>query len=209
MDPRKKRQIQAKSLLVAVLGFSFLLVLLNIMNGSVKFSKKKEISQVQFKTKKVRRKNAQKIKKKKPRKKASNKVKSLKPKMNMAFASSGLDLGIDILGLSSADSRLLSQNGDKVMTEDVVDQLPQVQYSEPVPYPESAKENNITGHVTLNILVNKSGNVDQVKLVDSQPQGVFDQVAVQSVKSWSFSPAEYKGEFVSVWVKQKLKFQVN
>ncbi|MEM7646528.1 MAG: energy transducer TonB, partial [Pseudomonadota bacterium] len=135
-------------------------------------------------------------------------MKSLKPKMDMAFAASGLDLGIDILGLSSADSRLLSQSGDSVMTEDVVDRLPQVQYREPIPYPESAKEKNLTGHVTLNLLINKEGEVDQVKLLDSQPEGIFDQAAMQAVKSWSFSPAEYKGQFVSVWVKQKLKFQV-
>ncbi len=208
MDP-KQRRLHLKSLGIAVIGFMLVVVFLNIMNGTVQFSKKKEINQVQFKTKKVKKKTQQKIQKKKVVKKRSNKVKSLKPKMNLAFASSGLDLGIDILGLSAGDSKLLSQQGETVMTEDVVDRLPQVQYREPIPYPDSAKNNNVEGHVTVNILVNKDGEVDQVKLLDSVPEGVFDRVTLSAVKTWSFSPAEYKGQFVSVWVKQKLKFQVN
>lgn len=204
-----KDPFKLKAIGIAFLGFFLVVVLLNFMNGSIEYSKKKDISQVQFKTKKVKKKNQQKLVKKKVVKKRSNKVKSLKPKMDLAFASTGIDLGIDILGLSAGDSRLLSQQGETVMTEDVVDQLPQVQYREPIPYPPSAKENNIHGHVTVNILVNKGGQVDQVKLLDSSPEGVFDQVAINSVRGWSFSPAEYKGQFVSVWVKQKLKFQVN
>ncbi len=208
MDP-KQRRLHLKSLGIAVIGFMLVVVFLNIMNGTVQFTKNKEINQVQFKTKKVKKKTQQKIQKKKVVKKQSNKVKSLKPKMNLAFASSGLDLGIDILGLSAGDSKLLSQQGETVMTEDVVDRLPEVQYREPIPYPEAAKSNNVEGHVTVNILVNKDGNVDQVKLLDSVPEGVFDRVTLSAVKTWSFSPAEYKGQFVSVWVKQKLKFQVN
>jgi protein TonB len=209
LAPRKHKSIQKKALGIALLGFATLVLFLNLMNGSVQFSKKKVPNHVKFEAKKLKKRSQQKIKKKKVVKRKSNKVKSLKPKMNLAFASSGLDLGIDILGLASGDSKLLSQQGDTVMTEDVVDRLPEVQYREPIPYPESAKEQNVQGHVTVNILVNKSGDVEQVKLLDSQPEGVFDQVTLASVKTWSFSPAEYKGQFVSVWVKQKLKFQVN
>ena len=201
--------LKIKAIGVAFFGFLFVVVLLNFMNGSVKFSKKKTPSQVEFKTKKIKKKNQQKIQKKKIVKRQSDKVKSLKPKMNLAFTSSGLDLGLDILGLSAGDSKLLSQQGETVMTEDVVDRLPEAQYREPINYPEIAKEQNIKGHVTVNILVNKTGTVDQVKLLDSSPEGVFEQAALSAVKSWSFSPAEYKGQFVSVWVKQKLKFQVN
>lgn len=201
--------LKFKAILFGVGGFFFVVVLLNFMNGQVEFSKKKGPDQVSFETKKTKKREQQKIQKKKIVKKQVNRAKALKPKMNMAFASSGLDLGIDILGLNSGDSRLLSQQGEAVMTEDVVDQLPLVQYREPIPYPPAAKEKNINGHVTVNILVNKTGDVDQVKLLDSQPEGIFDQVALTAVKTWSFSPAQYKGQVVSVWVKQKLKFQVN
>ncbi len=204
-----KSSIRFKALGISAFGFLFVVLLLNLMNGTVQFSKKKDVSQVQFETKKIKKKSMQKLQKRKVVKKRSNKVKSLKPKMNLAFANSGLDLGIDILGLSAGDSKLLSQQGETVMTEDTVDRLPEIQYREPIPYPESAKEKNLNGHVTINILVDKEGRVDQVKLLDSSPEGVFDQVALSAVKDWSFSPAEYKGQVVAVWVKQKLKFQVN
>ncbi len=204
----KKRNLYFQSVGIAFLGFVMVVLFLNIMNGTIEFSKKKVLDSVQFEPKKVK-KRQQKIQRKKVVKNRSNKVKSLKPKMNLAFANSGLDLGIDILGLSAGDSKLLSQQGDTVMTEDVVDRVPQVQYREPVPYPESAKEQNVEGHVTVNLLVNKEGDVEKVRLLDSFPEGIFEQAALSAVRTWSFSPAEYKGQFVSVWVKQKLKFQVN
>lgn len=201
--------IRKKAIGAGVFGFLAVVLVLNIMNGKVEFVKKNAPSQVQFETKKMVKKGGERLFKKSVAKKAATTTKSLKPRMNLALATSGLDLGVDILGLSSEDSRLLSQARDTVMTEDVVDRIPQVQYREAVPYPDGAKEQNINGHVTLNILVNKKGDVDQVKLLESQPDGVFDHVALQSVKTWTFSPAEYKGQFVSVWVKQTLKFQVN
>jgi periplasmic protein TonB len=204
-----KDPFKIKALIFSFMGFFFVVVLLNFMNGDIKYQKKKSQSQVQFEPKKIKSKELQKIQKKKIEKKISQAVKSLKPKMDLAFATSGLDLGIDILGLSAKDSRLLSQAGETVMTEDVVDRMPLIQFREAIPYPEGAKEKNINGHVTVNILVNKKGEVDQVKLLDSQPEGLFDRVTLESVKNWSFTPAEYKGQMVSVWVKQKLKFQVN
>ena len=204
-----KARIRTQALGVAFFGFALLVLLLNLMNGEIQFSKKKTPSQVAFQPKKIKKRLQQKVKKKQKAKKRQRQARALKPKMDLSLAASGLDLGIDILGLNSGNSRLLSQQGDSVMTEDIVDRLPEVKYREPIPYPDSAKEKNLAGHVTVNILVNKEGDVDQVKLLDSSPEGVFDQVALTAVKSWSFAPAEYKGQFVSVWVKQKLKFQVN
>lgn len=205
MEARDPLKLKAISL--AFIGFFLVVVLLNFINGEIEFIAKKTTSQVRFDVKKTIKKNTQAMRKPKRTKKPRNKVRSLKPKMDLAFASSGLDLGLDLFGISAQGSKLLAQTGDTVMTEDVVDRLPQVQYREMIPYPPSAKEKNINGHVTVNILVNKSGTVDRVSLLDSRPEGVFDQVTLQAVRDWSFTPAEYKGRYVSVWVKQKLKFQ--
>ena len=204
-----KDPFQFKALFFSLVGFFVIMTVLNFINQVPQEKGKKQNSQVQFDTKKIKKKKMQKVEKKKEKKKVSNQVKRLKPRMDLAFAGSGLNLGLDILGLSTQNSRLLSQSGDRVMTEDVVDRLPEVQYREAIPYPPQAKDQNINGHVTLNILINKEGSVEKVKLLESAPEGVFDHVAINAVKAWNFSPAEYKGEFVSVWVKQKLKFQVN
>ena len=185
-----------------------MLFLCHILQNPVDLKKKKKISEVRFEVKKKLR-NQKKVPKLKPKpKKQSRKTKSLKPRLDLAFAGGGIDLGIDIIGLSAADSSLLSQ-GDSVMTEDVVDQLPKIQYREPIPFPEEAKENGLGGYVTANVLVDKSGRVDKVKLLDANPVGVFENVALAGLKKWTFSPAEYQGRFVSVWIKQRVKFQVN
>ena len=196
------------AILFSIFGFAMMLLVLQFMHSPIVKRKIKEPSQVQFEVKKVKRKQ-QKIKKRKPKKKKmARRSQALKPRLDLAFASGGLDLGVDILGLTGKDSSLLN-SGNAVMTEDVVDQRPQVQHREPIPFPELAKEKNINGSVTVNLLINEEGRVEQVRLLNATPEGVFEQVALDGVKSWSFTPAEYQGRFVSVWVKQKIKFQVN
>ena len=39
--------------------------------------------------------------------------------------------------------------------------------------------------------------------------GVFDDIAVASVKRWKFKPAEYQGKPVKIWAKQKIRFELN
>ncbi|NQZ19955.1 MAG: hypothetical protein HRT44_11970 [Bdellovibrionales bacterium] len=126
MEARRK-QLQLRAFIAALMGFVLLVVLLNLMNTTPEKRKNEAKSQVKFDVKRTKNKNRQKIKKKKKKQARKNKVKSLKPKMDMAFMSGGLDLGVDILGLSAQDSGLLSQAGDTAMTEDVVDQLPEAQ----------------------------------------------------------------------------------
>ena len=63
--------------------------------------------------------------------------------------------------------------------------------------------------MTASVLVNDAGQVDKVKLLDANPVGVFEGVALAGLRKWTFSPAEYQGRFVSVWIKQRIKFQVN
>lgn len=133
----------------------------------------------------------------------------LKPQLQLAFQTGGLDLGLSLSDLNSAGSRLLSQSGEAVMTEDVVDRPPQVRYRSPLKYPESALAKKLEGFVTVYLLVTSSGQVDKVKLLEAQPSGVFEDVALDAVRDWQFEPAEFKGQQVAVWVKQKINFKVN
>ncbi|MEA2098888.1 MAG: energy transducer TonB, partial [Campylobacterota bacterium] len=40
----------------------------------------------------------------------------------------------------------------------------------------------------------------------SNPEGVFDNTAINGVRGWRFTPAKYKGNPVKVWAKQKISF---
>jgi protein TonB len=51
--------------------------------------------------------------------------------------------------------------------------------------------------------------VEKVKVLESQPAGVFDEVAVSGVQTWKFEPASYKGENVRVWAKQRVRFDLS
>ena len=58
----------------------------------------------------------------------------------------------------------------------------------------------------LSVLIGPTGAVEKVKVLESQPSGVFDDVAIAGVQGWKFEPAQYKGENVRVWATQKVSF---
>ena len=95
------------------------------------------------------------------------------------------------------------------MTADTVDTKPRAKNRPPLQYPQWARKKGIEGFVTLNILINTSGAVDKLQILESKPVGVFDQVAANFVKQWRFDPATYQGETVQVWSQQTIKFNLN
>lgn len=133
------------------------------------------------------------------------------PMPNLGSTLAGVDLGIpefamgDIMG--SGDSLLGDISKDMTMTESTVDSVPRAAIRAPLEYPKQAKRKGITGYVLFNLLIGKKGNVIRTKILQSQPEGVFDDVATASIKQWKFEPATYKNEAVKVWAKQKISFQ--
>lgn len=103
---------------------------------------------------------------------------------------------------------LLDDIGDNtVMTEDTVDSKPRITNRPPMEFPKSAAKEGTTGFVVVNLLIGEDGNVELVRIVDSQPQGVFDNIVMTGIRNWNFSPATYKGKPVKVWAKQKVTFK--
>jgi protein TonB len=129
----------------------------------------------------------------------------------LAAGLSGLDLGlfgggeVDLGGTADA---IVGGGRDVVMTADSVDEAPVPVRRAAAPYPPNARAKGITGAVTLSILVTASGEVRDVRVLASDPPGVFDDAAVRSVEGWRFSPAEYQGAPVAVRVEQTLRFDL-
>lgn len=111
----------------------------------------------------------------------------------------GADLGDESALLGDVDKNV-------VMSEESVDEAPKPSRRSAMEYPKAAKKAGIKGYVLLNLLIDKDGNVEKVRILESEPQGVFDEVASAGVKEWKFKPASYKGEAVKVWAKQKIRF---
>ena len=125
---------------------------------------------------------------------------------------SGLDFGLpqyDAEDLSALNDSLLGDGKDVVMTDDSVDVAPRPSLQTAMPYPVRAKAQGITGYVILSLLISPTGQIEKVKVLESQPQGVFDETATLGVKNWKFEPATYKGEAVRVWAKQKVSFNLS
>jgi protein TonB len=208
-ETNKKTFIQ-KYLPVAggLLGIFFVMFGLVVMNGleSAKLNKKGksstsfDLSQMQKKKKKKQ------VVQKRPKRRKPKKV--APPSLSSSLTGSSFGLG-QFEFLADGANGLLGDPGDVVMTEDTVDEVPRASYRPPLKYPDYARKRGIGGYVLLNLLVDKTGAVQDVRLLNSEPVGVFDQVAMESVREWSFDPATYKGSPVKVWVKQRIAFNLN
>lgn len=111
--------------------------------------------------------------------------------------------------LSDNGDSLLSDSSNVIMTETTVDTLPKASYRPSLQYPDLARKNSIQGFVVLNILIDNSGQVQDAKIIESKPQEIFDQTALNSVKEWQFQPAIYQGKKVKIWIKQRISFNLN
>jgi TonB family protein len=55
-------------------------------------------------------------------------------------------------------------------------------------YPEAAKQQGIEGYVVVGYDVDVEGRVVGARVVRSEPAGVFDEAALNAVRSWRFNP---------------------
>jgi protein TonB len=133
------------------------------------------------------------------------------PLLGLDSSLSGLDFGLPAFDSSDLDlgQGLLGDSGDVVMTDDSVDQAPRPILQTPMLYPARAKAQGITGYVLLSVLISPTGQVEKVKVLEAQPAGVFDDIAVAGVQNWKFEPATYKGEHVRVWARQRVRFDLS
>lgn len=73
-------------------------------------------------------------------------------------------------------------------------------------YPLAARQRQISGKVLVKFLVDPSGHVHEVSVVEAEPEGWFEQSAVQAVSRWEFSPGVLHGRAVSVWMLLPITF---
>ena len=64
----------------------------------------------------------------------------------------------------------------------------------------------ITGHVSFSLTIGPSGEIVRSRVIDSKPAGVFDQVAQDAIRRWTFRPGRYKGKPQTVVVEQTIRF---
>ncbi len=98
------------------------------------------------------------------------------------------------------------ENGDISITVDQVRSGPRPVINPPPEYPEALRGDNIKGSVELQYTVMADGSVSDVKVVESKPQGVFDDIAVKAVQGWSFKPRTVNSIPINSLVRQIIEF---
>ena len=85
--------------------------------------------------------------------------------------------------------------------------LPQVVREVKPEYTQEAKDAHIEGSVVVETIVQKDGNVGDVKIVRSlDPTYGLDKEALKAAKQWKFKPGTKNGEPVPVRISIELTF---
>lgn len=80
----------------------------------------------------------------------------------------------------------------------------------PLPkYPPFAREKGYEGTVHLRVLVQANGRVGRLAIDRSSGHDILDRAAVDSVKEWTFLPAQKGGRPVESWVLLPVKFMLD
>ena len=144
-------------------------------------------------------------------KKAEQRQKMPQPKLNVP--SSGLSAGmggtIEISGLLKSDFEVSDSLFVTAFNLNEVDQPPRLIRAVNPRYPFEAAQKGIEGRVTLRFVVDSTGQAQEPEVIDSEPEGVFDESALAVVKKYKFRPAMKGGKPVDCIVKAPIKFSLN
>jgi protein TonB len=75
-------------------------------------------------------------------------------------------------------------------------------------YPMVATRRGIEGYVTVEFLVTKKGLVQQIRIVDSRPEHVFDKSVTNCVSQWKFKPGTIEGIPVATLAQTTIRFKL-
>jgi periplasmic protein TonB len=73
-------------------------------------------------------------------------------------------------------------------------------------YPEIARQVRIEGTVVLEAILDRTGRVDQLRVVKSVP--LLDQAALDAVRQWRYTPSVLNGQPVAVLMTVTIRFQL-
>jgi len=148
-----------------------------------------------------------------PKKSSVGEVHLATPVVNRAggsTASNESEPSININGSSSAEPLASLGAGHRaeptapLPVGGVVKQVRLVKKVAPI-YPTAARSENISGTVTVDALVDVSGNVAAAKVISGAP--IFHQAALNAVKQWKYEPAQLNGKPTAVHITVSVLFR--
>lgn len=77
-------------------------------------------------------------------------------------------------------------------------------------YPRRAQSRGIEGYVIVEFVVTKNGSVRDAKVVESKPESIFDQAAMDAALKFKYKPRVVDGVAMEVaGVQNKISFQID
>jgi len=75
-------------------------------------------------------------------------------------------------------------------------------------FPSIARYQGIDGYAVVNFTVDRSGRPRDLRIVDAEPEGVFDDAVLRAVQRWRFAPMLVDGERVERQLEQRFQFDL-
>lgn len=126
------------------------------------------------------------------------------PQLSPNLADSDAGAGFDFSAEVSADTAL--SGGLGLDTSDG-EYLPIVKVQ--AVYPRRALQRGIEGYVVVEFTVTKQGTVRDPRVIEAQPENMFEQAAIDAVLKFKYKPRVVNGETVEVeGVQNRLTFEL-
>jgi protein TonB len=202
------------SFVAMVIGSGAVLVLVMTMNSFTKAPEKEQSGYREMEAAADRKPPKPPEKKKeRPRKEHRSETPAAPaPALNTSVSGLSFGLpGLEQFGLGEAMDRMLAKESmsDVVMTAATVDEVPKPLQETRLEYPDRARKRNIEGYVVINMLIDTNGSVTQVRVLEADPPGVFDDITVAWARTLKFTPAYYKGRPVKTWARRRVPFKLS
>ncbi len=141
------------------------------------------------------------------------------PRQQLKMEMPNLDLDIDprlasdIPMIASATHGPVTTSGsgpdfNAAMDQDAVDTIPVPRFKAAPRYPYQAKRMGREGTVKIRFLVDKDGNVSDIKILEAKPPGFFEEAVLDAVSTWKYAPGELMGRKVKTLVTTSVVFQL-
>lgn len=102
-----------------------------------------------------------------------------------------------------------SDAASEPMDSDQVDQPPRELPQNPQPeYPSVAQRRGIEGSVTVKLLIDEAGHVQQIRVLQVRGHSSFEEAVQAVLPRWRFEPAVHQGRRVPVWGVKTIGFEV-
>ncbi len=121
-----------------------------------------------------------------------------------SFAMPGFDVG----QVQNNASEVVGQVKPTVMTADAVDKKPKPVRRVQPKLTRDIIARQTSGKVVVSAFINANGQVERVRIIESKPAGLYDQVVRDAVMQMQFEPATYEGQPVAIWSNIPFDFRL-